>query len=249
MHTALCAFDDHAAAERARDRLLQAGFARADVHLQRRGTSDPEGDTREDMLRHRGGVEHEIALSPEVVERVTGFFGHLFGRDHPRRGMWDDHVHGGRTVVVVDAQDEAEAERARTVLHEAQGSDVTRVHRPAQRPLRDILGATPWPAKGPWRPSAMATPRSAGWTERPAPADRPTAGSPEERAIASDDQRPLDLRVEGDTATRSACATPTSPTATSPAASATAWAAPARTSKGLPPLRTLPPSPSGRGLG
>ena len=198
MHTALCAFDDRAAAERARDRLLQAGFAREDVHLQRRGTSDPDGNTREDMLRHRGGMEHEIALSPDVVERVTGFFGHLFGRDHPRRGMWDDHVHGGRTVVVVDAHDEAEAERARAVLHELQGSDVTRVHRPQQRPLRDILAATPMAGEGPLVTEPMAPPRSAGWTERPATADRATAGSPEERAIASDDQRPLDLRTEGD---------------------------------------------------
>lgn len=215
MHTALCAFDDHAAAERARGRLLQAGFSRDDVHLQRRGardsTNDPDGETRGDMLRHRGGLEHEVALSPDVVERVTGFFGHLFGRDHPRRGMWDDHVRGGRTVVVVDAQDEAEAERARALLHEMQGSDTTRVHRPEQRPVRDILRASPVSGAAPLSTEPMVQPaddllartpahvespaitqaamhhRSTEWTER-----RSTV-RPEERAVASGEQRPLDM--------------------------------------------------------
>lgn len=217
MHTALCAFDDRATAERARDRLLQAGFASDDVHLQHRGTRDasdtydPDGETRSDMLRHRGGVEHEVALSPDVVERVTNFFGHLFGRDHPRRGMWDDHVRGGRTVVVVDAHDEAEAERARAVLHEMQGSDTTRVHRPEQRPLRDIVAGSPVSGAAPLSTQPMVQPaddliartqahvespestqaalhqRSTDWTER-----RATA-RPEERAVASGEQRPLDI--------------------------------------------------------
>jgi hypothetical protein len=34
MHTALCTFDDRASAEEARDRLVAAGFARHDVHLE-----------------------------------------------------------------------------------------------------------------------------------------------------------------------------------------------------------------------
>ena len=226
MHTALCAFDDHTAAERARDRLLQAGFDRSDVHLQHRGlhgTADPDGETRSEMLRHRGGVEHEVALSPNVVERVTNFFGHLFGRDDPHRGMWDDHVHGGRTVVVVDTKDEAEAERARAVLKEMQGSDVTRVHRPERESLRDIVGGSAVSGAAPLSTEPMARPaddlmtrspahvespeytqaamnrRSTDWTERPATgstADRPTTTTPAERAFASDDQRPLDLRRE-----------------------------------------------------
>lgn len=214
MHTALCAFDDHAAAERARDRLLQAGFAPDDVHLQHRGSHDPDGETRSDMLRHRGGVEHEVALSPDLVERVTNFFGHLFGRDNPHRGMWDDHVHGGRTVVVVDAHDEAEAERARAVLREMQGSDAMRVHRPEQQPLRDIVAGSPVSGAAPLSTQPMVQPaddlvartpthvespestqaamhhRSTNWTERP------TTPMPAERAFASNDQPPLDLRRE-----------------------------------------------------
>ncbi|WP_427912613.1 hypothetical protein ACPWT1_18595 [Ramlibacter sp. MMS24-I3-19] len=218
MHTALCAFDDHAAAERARDRLLQAGFDRSDVHLQHRGTQgtyDPDGETRSDMLRHRGGVEHEVALSPDVVERVTHFFGHLFGRDNPHRGMWDDHVHGGRTVVVVDTRDEVEAERARAVLAEMQGSDVTRVHRPEQQPLRDIVAGSPVSGAAPLSTEPMARPgaglaadatsrvqsvetglprRDTEWT------DRRVTSTPAERAVASGEQRPLDLgRTDQDT--------------------------------------------------
>lgn len=225
MHTALCAFDDHAAAERARDRLLQAGFDRSDVHLQHRdlpGTAiDPDGETRSDMLRHRGGVEHEVALSPNVVERVTNFFGHLFGRDDPRRGMWDDHVHGGRTVLVVDTRDPADAERARAVLKDMLGSDVTQVHRPDQQPVRDIVAGSPVSGAAPLStqpaddlmsrsPAHVESPeytqaamhrRSTDWTQRPASGtatDRPTTTTPAERAFASDDQRPLDLRREDD---------------------------------------------------
>lgn len=218
MHTALCAFDDHAAAERARDHLLQAGFDRNDVHLQHRGGGDdPDGETRSEMLRHRGGVEHEVALSPDVVERVTNFFGHLFGRDDPHRGMWDDHVHGGRTVLVVDTRDEAEAERARAVLQQMHGTDVTRVHRPEKQPVRDIVAGSPVSGAAPLSTQPMVQPaddlgmrtpthvespevtqaamhrRSTDWTDRSTPART------EERAVATGEQRPLDLgRSESD---------------------------------------------------
>ncbi|MGZ5271286.1 MAG: hypothetical protein ACXWC6_11770 [Ramlibacter sp.] len=200
MHTALCAFDDHATAERARDRLLQAGFARQDVHL-RDGDSDADDRTRQDMLRNRGGVEHEIALDSHVVRRVTGFFGHLFGADHPHRETWDGHVGSGRVVLVVDAHDEAEAERARALMQEVQGTDTSVVHRPAQRPMRDILAETTMePGTGVTSsttstttttgaaPGATTAGRDTGWTDR-------TTARTEDRAMASDPQRPLDLDV------------------------------------------------------
>jgi len=209
MHTALCAFDDHATAERARDRLLQSGFARQDVHL-RHGDSDSDDRTRQDMLRNRGGVEHEIALDSHVVRRVTGFFGHLFGADHPHRETWDSHVDSGRVVLVVDAHDEAEAERARALMRDVQGTDTSVVHRPAQRPMRDILAETTMePGTGvtstttgtmgtastdttgstiAGTTSATPTGRDSSWTDR-------TANRTEERAVANDPQRPLDLDV------------------------------------------------------
>jgi hypothetical protein len=42
MHTAICSFEHRDAAERARDRLLQAGFDRRDIHLQHRGPTDSD---------------------------------------------------------------------------------------------------------------------------------------------------------------------------------------------------------------
>jgi len=199
MHTALCAFQDHATAERARDELLRAGFARHDVHLQHPGHANHGSDgreegTRQEMLRERGGVEHEIALDPHVVSRVTGFFGHLFGHNHPHRETWDGHVEGGRTVVVVDAHDEAEAQRARGLMQGLQASDSNVVHRPDQRPVRDILADTPMAADTPLSTQPMAPTRGNVWNDRRAPAsnDR-TISSTEERAVASGEQRALDL--------------------------------------------------------
>jgi hypothetical protein len=43
-------------------------------------------------------------------------------------------------VVVVDAHDEAEAERARKLLVDLEAGELNVVHRPEQRPLRDIVG-------------------------------------------------------------------------------------------------------------
>ena len=223
MHTALCAFQDHATAERARDELLRSGFARHDVHLQHGdGARDDDEGSRQDMLRNRGGVEHEIALDPHVVARVTGFFGHLFGHEHPHRETWDSHVESGRTVVVVDAHDEAEAQRARVVMQQWQGADTNVVHRPGQRPVRDILADTPMAGTGPlstqpMAPQSTATSQSmgtgpstaAGQSTAPGRtdswSDRTTAGSEswtertrraEDRAVASSEQRPLDLGTD-----------------------------------------------------
>jgi hypothetical protein len=211
MHTALCAFQDHATAERARDELLRSGFARQDVHLQH-GDSGDDDDSRQDMLRNRGGVEHEIALDPHVVARVTGFFGHLFGREHPHRETWDSHVESGRTVVVVDVHDEAEAQRARVVMLQWQGTDTNVVHRPDQRPVRDILADTPMAGTGPLSTQPMApqstttnpsttTGRTEGWSDRTTAAGETWAertARTEDRAVASSEQRPLDLGTTDD---------------------------------------------------
>jgi hypothetical protein len=207
MHTALCVFHDHATAERAREQLLRAGFDRRDVHLQHSGatTGLRDDETREEMLRHRGGVEHEIALDSHVVERVTGFFGHLLGHEHPHRQTWDGHVDSGRTVVVVDAHDAAEAQRARTMMEQLQGAESDVVHRPSQRPVRDILADTPMAADTPLSTQPMA--QTGGSLRTDPMAQNPgdlredrwstsserAAGNVEERAVASGEQRSLDL--------------------------------------------------------
>lgn len=179
MHTALCAFQDHATAERARDELLRAGFARQDVHLQ-------HGGAVRGMRGQGDGAEHEVAVDPHVVSRVTGFFGHLFGGNHTRRETWDGHVDGGRTVVVVDTHDEAEAQRARTLMQELQAADGDVVHRPAQRSVREILADTPMAADTPLSTQPMAPTGGNAWNEQRSPASNDRSiGSTEERAAAS----------------------------------------------------------------
>lgn len=137
MHTAICAFDDRARAEHAMESLVRSGFGRHDVHIEHR-----------DLRRERptesqwDGMEREIAVGPGVLSSFGRFFASLLGRDHPSGHVdtYAQHVESGRYVVVVDAHDAADAERARAMLHELQASDLNVVHRPERRPLRDIVG-------------------------------------------------------------------------------------------------------------
>ena len=46
----------------------------------------------------------------------------------------------GITVVVVDTDDEAEAARARALLHDLQAADLNVFHRPHQQRMHEILG-------------------------------------------------------------------------------------------------------------
>lgn len=138
MHTTLCAFEDKGRAEAAVDRLAAAGFPRRDLHIQHKQLAG-QGEDANDRW---DALEREIAVDPGVVTAFGRFFARLFGRDHVRGHVdtYAKHVERGNYVVVVDADDQAEAERARTVLQGMQPGDLNLVHRPDQRPLRDIVG-------------------------------------------------------------------------------------------------------------
>ena len=139
MHTAICSFEHRDIALRARDRLLESGFAERDVHLQHRG---PAGSHGGEDPRGWEGTDHEIAVSRDMVDKVAGFFVHLFGADRNRNEheVYEKAVDRGFTVVVVDTEDEAEAARARALLHDLQAADLNVIDRPKQRPLHEILG-------------------------------------------------------------------------------------------------------------
>lgn len=188
MHTALCTFDDRDAAEHARDRLVAAGFAREDIRLQHRGSAD--SDSMGEDPRAWEGTDREIAADRGVVDRVAGFFVHLFGADDPERRHenWSRAVDSGRTVLVVDTRDEGEARRARELLHDLQAADLDVCHRPRQRAVHDIL-AIRAEDEGPDAPGAYAR------SGEPDAGERQEAAR--ERALAAGDigeQRPLDLR-------------------------------------------------------
>jgi hypothetical protein len=138
MHTAICAFEDKGRAEQAIDSLVRAGFPRHDLHIQHRQLAG-QGEDANDRW---DALEREIAVDPGVVSAFGRFFARLFGRDHVKDHVdtYGRHVERGHYVVVVDADDEAQAERARTLLQGMQPGDLNLVPRPEQRPLRDIVG-------------------------------------------------------------------------------------------------------------
>jgi hypothetical protein len=138
MHTAICAFDDRTRAEQAVDSLVRAGFARHDIHIEHKDVygEPPAANDQWD------GMEREIAVDRHVLATFGRFFASLFGRDNASGHVdtYSQHVQRGNHVVVVDAHDEVEADRARTLLSGLQAGDLNVVHRPEQRPLRDVVG-------------------------------------------------------------------------------------------------------------
>lgn len=140
MHTAICSFEHRDVALRARTRLIESGFAEQDIHLQHRGPTD--SDAMGEDPRAWEGTDREIAASRDMVDKVAGFFVHLFGADrNPREHeVYETAVDRGFTVVVVDTEDEAEAARARALLHDLQAADLNVIHRPDQRRVHEIVG-------------------------------------------------------------------------------------------------------------
>lgn len=125
MHTAICTFEDRATAEQAVERLLQAGYARHDVHLEHRyadGTPMPD--------------EH----GTDVVGKFS-FFERLFGagKHAPHARTYAGAVDRGLYVVLVEAPTEEGAQRAQDVLHGLNPDDLNLVHRAGEPPLRDVV--------------------------------------------------------------------------------------------------------------
>jgi len=126
MHTAICTFEDRSLAEQAVDRLVQAGFSRRDIHLEQ---------------RHPDGSPMEERRDDDVVGKFS-FFERLFGagRHAPHAQAYDSALQRGLYVVLVEHQEEAEAERAQGVLHGMEARDLNVVHRAGERPLREVVG-------------------------------------------------------------------------------------------------------------
>jgi len=131
MQTLVSAFDDRDAARKAVERLVRAGFTRADVHLRESAANEAEPADR------------------GVLESIGHFFVSIFGVDDGQRDAerYTGAMQRGQCVVVVDAKDDSEAETAAAVLHDCgavdvddQPSRVQRVDRGEQPRLRDIIG-------------------------------------------------------------------------------------------------------------
>jgi len=124
MHTAICTFEDRALAEQAVQRLAQAGYARDDIHMEHRRA---DGSPMEDRDAYGVGTF-------EFFERLFGSGSHA---EHA--GTYAGAVDRGLFVVMVEHQEEAEAERAQNVLHGMEASDMNLLHRAGQPALRDVI--------------------------------------------------------------------------------------------------------------
>jgi hypothetical protein len=138
MHTAICTFDDPAAAQQAVERLVQAGFDRDDIHMEHRHS---DGSPMEAPANDAwDGLEREVAVSRGVAGKFD-FFEHLFGEGDAaaHRDKYTRAAERGHCVVIVDAPDEASAERAQNVLHGIESREFQLLHRAGMRPVRDIV--------------------------------------------------------------------------------------------------------------
>lgn len=151
MHTAICSFQDRAAAERAMDRLAAAGIAREDMHLEHRraeGTLTHPGEGAAPLDKPApndtwDGLEREVAVDRGVLKSFGHVFTSLFGKDNPpgQADTYARHLERGAAVVVVDARDDEQARLAQRLLGECDASDLHVARRADPRPLRDIVGA------------------------------------------------------------------------------------------------------------
>lgn len=103
MYTVIGAFDDRASAQRTVDQLVARGFAPGSIDLQARPDA-PDPD--EGFF---AGVRHLLAS--------------LFGTDEERQiGVYSEALRRGTALVVVDAHDQDEADRAAGVMRDQGGT-------------------------------------------------------------------------------------------------------------------------------
>jgi hypothetical protein len=126
MQTVIGTFDDTARAQQALERLAQTGFARDDLHLQagRRSAYGSAADVQD-----RG-----------VLTAIGHFMVSAFGKDHHERHAerYTDAVGRGGALVMADADDPSQADRAASLMRELGATAVDDVRRDSQPRLRDI---------------------------------------------------------------------------------------------------------------
>ena len=124
MQTVLATFDDAATAQRAMEALIAEGFDRNNVHLQGASSaatgegSSMRGDATD------AGVTKQHSSNQGAMSTVGNFFKNLFGSDNDDAGTYAEAVRRGSIVVAVDAQDDEQLDRARTVMEEMGSVDV-----------------------------------------------------------------------------------------------------------------------------
>src|SRR6476661_2955456 len=114
MQTVIGAFDNRAQAQQAQERLVRDGFDRDDVCIE---PNESTTTTTTTGAAPRGDQDRN-----EPQGRIGRFFAELFGTSDVHRHhseTYQEAVRRGGYVVVVDAEDDAQAEQAAMCLHEA----------------------------------------------------------------------------------------------------------------------------------
>src|SRR4051794_4543504 len=110
MQTVLATFDDNQAARTAADQLIAQGFARSSVHLQSGAAPTSSGVSRPDK---------------GLMAGIGEFFERLFDSDDKTHaGNYAEAVRRGSTVLAVDARNDAEVAKARSVMSELGTIDI-----------------------------------------------------------------------------------------------------------------------------
>lgn len=124
MQTVLATFDDAATAQRAMEALIAEGFDRNNVHLQGASSvASGEGSSMRGDVTD-AGVTEQHSSNQGAMSTVGNFFKNLFGSDNDDAGTYAEAVRRGSIVVAVDAQDDEQLDRARTVMEEMGSVDV-----------------------------------------------------------------------------------------------------------------------------
>lgn len=127
MYTVIGAFDDRASAQRTVDRLVERGFAREAIDLQARPDELEPGVTAIASTSTATSMDRDVDLRRDRDEGffagVRHFLASLFGTDEERQiGLYSEAIRRGGTLVVVDARDQDEADRAAAVMREQGGT-------------------------------------------------------------------------------------------------------------------------------
>ncbi|AEG93162.1 YsnF/AvaK domain-containing protein [Ramlibacter tataouinensis] len=116
MQTVIGVFDDISSAQRAMERVTQAGVPRDQVHL------EPEqGATASASTGTAGSGQPQQHQG--VMASIGSFFANLF-ESHADHGVYSEAVNRGSMVLVVDAQTDEQADRAADLMRECGAIDI-----------------------------------------------------------------------------------------------------------------------------
>lgn len=122
MQSVISVFENRQAAERAMDRLLQAGFESRRVHRHEGAAPANTATAASPASVEKGDFDEDRG----VLSSIGHFFASVFGQDPPKgyADRYVEMVRRGQSVVVIQAKDDEEKDRATTIVRELGASDI-----------------------------------------------------------------------------------------------------------------------------